>query len=49
MKNIVTEMKNMLERISSKLNDIGEWIRNLERSSRNHRCWTGKRKETRTV
>lgn len=35
MKNIVTEMKNTLERISSKPNDIGGWIRRLEHSSGN--------------
>ena len=38
MKNIVTEMKNILEGISSKLNNIEEWISELEHRSGNHRC-----------
>ena len=49
MKNIVTATKNTLERISSKPNDIGGWIRRLEHSSGNHRTWTEDRREMRTV
>ena len=44
MKNTITEMKNMLKGINSRLNDSEEWISELENSRGKHYHWTEKRK-----
>lgn len=42
LKNTVTERKNTLQGVHIRLDDPGEWIRDLENSSGNHPIGTAK-------